>query len=133
MRCETAQPCMGSRDSVRRIRRSSVPWSNSSGGSGIGPRLVVGGLHQDGNAVVVDGQQQRGGRLATGDGCRCVLARTLGVEHPYPMTDTPPSGRSRRDFITLLGTTASAAWIASIWPPALADAAAANGETQAPG
>jgi len=49
------------------------------------------------------------------------------------MTDTPPSGRSRRDFITLLGTTASAAWIASIWPPALADAAAANGESQAQG
>lgn len=43
------------------------------------------------------------------------------------MPETPPHGRrSRRDFITLLGSTASAAWVASIWPAALADAAAAS-------
>src|SRR6185295_14749319 len=40
--------------------------------------------------------------------------------------ETPPDGRrSRRDFITVLGTGASAAWLASIWPAALADAAEA--------
>jgi gluconate 2-dehydrogenase gamma chain len=38
--------------------------------------------------------------------------------------EIPPDGRrSRRDFITLLGTGASTAWLASIWPGALADAA----------
>lgn len=43
------------------------------------------------------------------------------------MPDTPPdSRRSRRDFITVLGTGASAAWLASIWPTALADAAATS-------
>ena len=39
------------------------------------------------------------------------------------MSDTPSgSHQSRRDFITLLGTTASAAWLATIWSPAIADA-----------
>jgi gluconate 2-dehydrogenase gamma chain len=39
------------------------------------------------------------------------------------VSDTPPgSVRSRRDFITLLGTTAGGAWLATIWPPAIADA-----------
>jgi gluconate 2-dehydrogenase gamma chain len=39
------------------------------------------------------------------------------------VSDTPPGSiRSRRDFIALLGTTASAAWLATIWPPTIADA-----------
>jgi len=39
------------------------------------------------------------------------------------VSDTPSgSHQSRRDFITLLGTTASAAWLATIWSPAIADA-----------
>ena len=47
------------------------------------------------------------------------------------MSDTPPgSVRSRRDFIALLGTTAGAAWLAAIWPPAIADASEAAGAAQ---
>ena len=43
------------------------------------------------------------------------------------MADTPPNRRgSRRDFITFLGAGTSAAWLASIWPGALADAATAS-------
>ena len=39
------------------------------------------------------------------------------------MSDTPSdAARSRRDFITLLGTTASTAWLATIWPAAIVDA-----------
>jgi len=39
------------------------------------------------------------------------------------VSDSPPDPiRSRRDFITLLGTTASASWLAAIWPHAIADA-----------
>lgn len=39
------------------------------------------------------------------------------------MSDTPSrSVRSRRDFITLLGATAGGAWLATIWPAAIADA-----------
>ena len=39
------------------------------------------------------------------------------------MSEIPPDPvRSRRDFIALLGTTASTAWLATIWPPAIADA-----------
>jgi gluconate 2-dehydrogenase gamma chain len=46
------------------------------------------------------------------------------------VSDTPPPPRrSRRDFITLLGASASAAWLAAMWPDALADAAAAQRET----
>ena len=51
------------------------------------------------------------------------------------VSDTPPgSVRSRRDFITLLGTTAGGAWLATIWAPAIADAsdaaeAAQQGQT----
>src|SRR5262249_12380785 len=37
MRCDTAQPCCGSRDSAFRIRRSSVPWGRSSRGLDILP------------------------------------------------------------------------------------------------
>ena len=52
------------------------------------------------------------------------------------MSDTPPHPvRSRRDFIALLGTTASSAWFATIWPPAIADAreaAHAASQGQAP-
>lgn len=44
------------------------------------------------------------------------------------MSDAPDPVRSRRDFIALLGTTASAAWLASIWPPAIADAHAPQGQ-----
>lgn len=49
-------------------------------------------------------------------------------------TPPPDSYRSRRDFIALLGTTAGAAWLATIWPPAIADAgeaahAASQGQT----
>ena len=33
---------------------------------------------------------------------------------------------TRREFVTLLGSTAGAAWISSVWPLALADAAAAR-------
>ena len=48
------------------------------------------------------------------------------------VSNTPPDPiRSRRDFITLLGTTASTAWLATIWPPAIADAHAAS-QGQAP-
>lgn len=47
------------------------------------------------------------------------------------MSDTPPgSVRSRRDFITLLGTTAGGAWLATIWPPAIADASDAADAAQ---
>ena len=51
------------------------------------------------------------------------------------VSDSPPDPvRSRRDFIALLGTTASTAWLATIWPPAIADArdaaqAASHGQT----
>jgi len=39
------------------------------------------------------------------------------------VSEIPPDPvRSRRDFIALLGTTASTAWLATIWPPAIADA-----------
>jgi hypothetical protein len=38
----------------------------------------------------------------------------------------PGRSRSRRDFVALLGTGASAAWLATIWPSALEDAAAAT-------
>jgi len=52
------------------------------------------------------------------------------------VSDTPPDPvRSRRDFIALLGTTASTAWLATIWPPAIADAreaADAAPQSQAP-
>ena len=52
------------------------------------------------------------------------------------VSDTPPDpARSRRDFIALLGTTASTAWLATIWPPAIADAheaAHAASQGQAP-
>ena len=52
------------------------------------------------------------------------------------VSDAPPNpARSRRDFITLLGTTASTAWLATIWPPAIADsreAAHAASQGQAP-
>jgi hypothetical protein len=52
------------------------------------------------------------------------------------VSETPPgSYRSRRDFIALLGTTAGAAWLAAIWPPAIADAgeaAHAASQGQAP-
>jgi len=42
------------------------------------------------------------------------------------VSDTPPgSVRSRRDFIALLGTTAGVAWLAAIWPVAIADASEA--------
>ena len=47
------------------------------------------------------------------------------------MSDTPPASvRSRRDFIALLGTTAGSAWLATIWPPAIADASAAANAAQ---
>ena len=36
------------------------------------------------------------------------------------------SSRSRRNFVALLGGSASAAWLATIWPTALADAAMAS-------
>ena len=39
---------------------------------------------------------------------------------------TPGEARSRRDFVALLGAVASAAWLATIWPSALDDAAAAT-------
>lgn len=43
------------------------------------------------------------------------------------MSDIQPRGaRSRRDFVALLGTGVSAAWLATIWPSALEDAAAAT-------
>ena len=43
------------------------------------------------------------------------------------MSDTPPeAGRTRRDFITLLGSGVSAAWLSALWPAALADAATAS-------
>jgi gluconate 2-dehydrogenase gamma chain len=51
------------------------------------------------------------------------------------VSDTPPSSYgSRRDFIALLGTTTGAAWLAGIWPTAIADAeeaaqAASRGQT----
>ena len=52
------------------------------------------------------------------------------------MSNTPPDpARSRRDFIALLGTTASTALLATIWPPAIADAheaAHAASQGQAP-
>jgi len=39
------------------------------------------------------------------------------------VSDVPPgSHQTRRDFIALLGTSASAAWLATIWSPAIADA-----------
>ena len=39
------------------------------------------------------------------------------------VSDTPPNPiRSRRDFIALLGTTASTAWLTTLWPSAIADA-----------
>jgi len=39
------------------------------------------------------------------------------------VSDIPPDPvRSRRDFITLLGTTATTAWLTTIWPLAIADA-----------
>jgi hypothetical protein len=49
------------------------------------------------------------------------------------VSDAPDPIRSRRDFIAVLGTTASAAWLATIWRPAIADAqdaahAASQGE-----
>ena len=45
------------------------------------------------------------------------------------MPETPTNRRSsRRDFITLLGASTSAAWLASIWPAALADAATAGND-----
>ena len=47
------------------------------------------------------------------------------------MSDSPPgSVRSRRDFIALLGTTAGAAWLATIWSPAIADASEAAESAQ---
>lgn len=43
------------------------------------------------------------------------------------MSETPPEvGRTRRDFIALLGSGMSAAWLSSLWPAALADAATAT-------
>ena len=46
------------------------------------------------------------------------------------MSDSPSHPRqSRRDFVALLGTSSSAAWLATIWPTALADAATAAAET----
>ena len=46
------------------------------------------------------------------------------------MSDTPPHPRpSRRNFVALLGSSVSAAWLAGIWPAALADAEAASTET----
>ncbi len=43
------------------------------------------------------------------------------------MSDSPSHPRqSRRDFVALLGAGASAAWVASVWPAALADAATAS-------
>src|SRR5262245_4598420 len=51
----------------------------------------------------------------------------LSRAHPRKsVSDSPPgSVRSRRDFIALLGTTAGGAWLATIWPPAIADASEA--------
>jgi gluconate 2-dehydrogenase gamma chain len=47
------------------------------------------------------------------------------------VSDTPPgSVRSRRDFIALLGTSAGGAWLATIWPPAIADATEAADAAQ---
>jgi gluconate 2-dehydrogenase gamma chain len=47
------------------------------------------------------------------------------------VSDTPPSSvRSRRDFIALLGTSAGGAWLATIWPPAIADASEAADAAQ---
>ena len=43
--------------------------------------------------------------------------------HRNPTEKAPAT---RREFVTLLGSTAGVAWLASIWPVALADAAAAE-------
>lgn len=46
------------------------------------------------------------------------------------MSDTPAEPRSsRRDFVTRLGAGMSAAWLAALWPDALADAADAHEAT----
>jgi gluconate 2-dehydrogenase gamma chain len=46
------------------------------------------------------------------------------------VSNVPPRGaHSRRDFVALLGVGASTAWLASIWPGALEDAAAATERT----
>jgi gluconate 2-dehydrogenase gamma chain len=43
------------------------------------------------------------------------------------VSETPPdAGRTRRDFIAVLGSGVSAAWLSSLWPAALADAATAT-------
>jgi gluconate 2-dehydrogenase gamma chain len=47
----------------------------------------------------------------------------MGNSPPDP--DSDPQG-SRRDFLRIIGSAAGAAWLASLWPDALADAAAAR-------
>jgi gluconate 2-dehydrogenase gamma chain len=47
------------------------------------------------------------------------------------VSETPPGfHQSRRDFISLLGTTASAMWLATIWPAAIADSSEAADAAQ---
>jgi len=47
------------------------------------------------------------------------------------VSETPPGfHQSRRDFISLLGTTASATWLATIWPAAIADSSEAADAAQ---
>jgi gluconate 2-dehydrogenase gamma chain len=59
-----------------------------------------------------------------------LAAACCAVYHPpmrNPSDDpTPGPPASRRDFLALLGGAAGAAWLASLWPTALADAAAAQ-------
>jgi gluconate 2-dehydrogenase gamma chain len=44
-----------------------------------------------------------------------------------PSNDPPPSaGASRREFLAILGSATGAAWLATLWPAALADAARAH-------
>src|SRR4051794_32522920 len=49
-------------------------------------------------------------------------------QNPRPRVPDIPSGPrpSRRDFISRLGAGVSATWLASLWPDALADAAASD-------
>jgi hypothetical protein len=59
------------------------------------------------------------------------LRRTMErLERRGLVADSPTQpGPSRRDFVARLGAGVSAAWLASIWPQALADAAEAAGAT----
>lgn len=47
----------------------------------------------------------------------------------HPSNDPPPDRGSRREFLALLGSATGVAWLATLWPAALADAAAAQEAT----